>query len=458
MNGHPAAAYLGGGLQQQFPTFLCGPSGPAIPRTLTLDCFPTQGFCPLPTQPHICAAPPVHTFHGLVCSMICAQDPYVTVVCTVAQPQCITIPWPRIPDLPGPGPGPLAAAPMQMMAAAAPDCKNVMWTAGCTFAGQQAGAADCKHVLWTAGCTFAGAQAPGAGQITVSFGCPTGFATAQTLCFICPPPPCRPILNTRLCTVFGPLADTASAELAQDCKHVLWTAGCTFAGAQLGMAAAAVDCGKVLTTLACTLAAGGGARAQECGNVLTTLACTLAAQATPAANAKGSPMCITVFTHAPTWCQPDTGGADCKHVLWTAGCTFAGARGGVGCAGVGGTIACTFGAAQPQAGGEECGNVLTTLACTLTADRMPKALGGNVDCKDVLWTAGCTFQQLGKGERCGDVLTTLVCTLAAAPAQGKQAAVDCKDVLWTAGCTFAVTPSERPDGCKEVAWTLGCTF
>jgi hypothetical protein len=473
MNGDYGAAYLGGGLQQQYPTFLCGvgqASGPAITiRTIATACFPTHHhyFCTLPPR----------TFTPFHCSFVC--NDHITFGCTIISPHCIPV---EIPELPGRGPGPLmqagfGAAPMMQQAAyGAPDCKNVMWTAGCTFAGQQQGAADCKNVMWTAGCTFAGqqqggvdckdvmwtagctfagaqagggAQAAGTAQITLlTVGTICINPTIATHCFICPPDNCRPVLGTRLCTVIGRVSDQVAA--ADDCKNVMWTAGCTFAGQQglAGRQAAATDsCGKVLTTLACTL---GAAKGDECGNVLTTLACTLGAGA-----GSDSPLCITVFTHVPTWCRPDTGDLGCKNVMWTAGCTFAG-KDGVGCMEIAGTTLCTFGAAGKD-GAEQCGNVLTTLACTLSEDRMPKGDAG-LDCKNVMWTAGCTFKGLGKGERCGDVLTTLACTLVAAPAEGQDAQADCKDVLWTAGCTFAATPSDRGDDCKVVAWTAGCTF
>ena len=62
------------------------------------------------------------------------------------------------------------------------------------------------------------------------------------------------------------------------------------------------------------------------------------------------------------------------------------------------------------------------------------------DCKNVLWTAGCTFASPQAGHAgCGVVLGTLACTLAAHGQQAAQGAVgaDCKNVMWTAGCTFA---------------------
>jgi hypothetical protein len=412
----------------------------------------------------------------LHCSFVCGD---LAIPQTLVSPGCLHVPV-DLTQFPDPGPLRMMAAQQQadcknvMWTAgctfaaqqqAAVGCKDVMWTAGCTFGGAQQAAADCKDVMWTAGCTFAGAQQAGAGckDVMWTAGCTFAGAQAQlpqtllppcnnptlaTHCFICPPPnPCRPILGTRLCTLTGPLTDLVNARSDQDCKNVMWTAGCTFAGQQV--AGAGAECGKVLTTLACTL---GGAKGDDCGSVLTTLVCTLAK---PSPN--DSPMCITLLTHVPTWCQPDTGGdVGCKHVLWTAGCTFAGQQGAPECGNVLTTLVCTL-AKTGADDAEQCGNVLTTLACTLSADKLPGAEGA-ADCKHVLWTAGCTFQGLAKGERCGDVLTTLACTLAAAPVEGQANQADCKDVLWTAGCTFAVTPSDRGDGCKVVAWTAGCTF
>ena len=135
-----------------------------------------------------------------------------------------------------------------------------------------------------------------------------------------------------------------------DCKNVLWTAGCTFASPQAGHA----GCGVVLGTLACTLAAHGQQAAQ--GAV----------------------------------------GADCKNVMWTAGCTFAGQQqgghggGGFGCIQITATTFCTVGtqvAAQGQSeGAVGCVNLYGTLACTL--QQGPQAAQGGVGegCKNVMWT------------------------------------------------------------------------
>ena len=131
---------------------------------------------------------------------------------------------------------------------------------------------------------------------------------------------CLMVTGTTLCTI-GAHAAIAAAQGGAGCKDVMWTAGCTFAGA------------------------GQGGYQADCGNVLTTLACTLDA---PAA-VEGQAMCITLLTAYPTFCSPVAASdakSDCKNVMWTAGCTFA---------------------AVPQ--------------------RAETAL----DCKHVMWTAGCTF-------------------------------------------------------------------
>ncbi len=278
--------------------------------------------------------------------------------------------------------------------AGAPGCKDVMWTAGCTFAGQQAAVADCGNVLTTLVCTLGAPQA------------------------------------------------APSPKGAVDCVQIAMSFGCTFQGGQ--------GVGKQ--------AAGYGA---ACGNVLTTLACTLDTQA-PAA---GDAMCVTLVTARPTWCVPvpagvgsDAQAADCKHVMWTAGCTFAGQQqNAVGCAELVTTTLCTLAGAQP-AEALDCGNVLTTLACTL-GDEQTGALGAAPGCKDVLWTAGCTFQAAESVADCGHVLTTLACTLVAVPEENVTA-TDCKHVMWTAGCTFAGQP-QAPEvelDCKHVMWSAGCTF
>ncbi len=300
---------------------------------------------------------------------------------------------------------------------------------------------------------------------------------------------CPIITGTIVCTIGVDTAVGAGVG-TPGCKDVMWTAGCTFAGQQATSPAAA-DCGNVLTTLVCTLgtpqiaaaaigcnpvtltlactfagqqggtgpnAAGYGA---ACGNVLTTLACTLDTQA-PAA---GDAMCVTIMTARPTWCSPIPAGvgsdalvADCKHVMWTAGCTFAGQQANaVECVQLLTTTLCTLGAAQPAAA-VDCGNVLTTLACTL-GDEQTGAPGAAPGCKDVLWTAGCTFQAAESVADCGHVLTTLACTLVAVPEE-TVAATDCKHVMWTAGCTFAGQP-QAPEvelDCKHVLWSAGCTF
>jgi hypothetical protein len=104
------------------------------------------------------------------------------------------------------------------------------------------------------------------------------------------------------------------------------------------------------------------------------------------------------------------------------------------------------------------GDVNSTLACTL-GDEQTGALGATPGCKDVLWTAGCTFQAAESVADCGHVLTTLACTLVAVPEES-VAATDCKHVMWTAGCTFAGQPqaAEVELDCKHVMWSAGCTF
>jgi hypothetical protein len=432
MNGNPAAAYLGGALHQQYPTFMCGP-GPGNPAITLL----TFGYHCIPSHHVICTLPP-RTFGPLHCSFVCAKDtlndPYgpgygPVLGRTIVSPECIAVTYPLQPDLPAPAP--------QMQQLMAGDCKNVMWTAGCTFAGQQQATPDCKNVMWTAGCTFAGAQqaqpAGGAHITLLTVGPHCWSPTLATHCFICPPPnPCRPIAATRLCTIVGDLADTVSTDV--DCKNVMWTAGCTFAGAQ--PQAQAADCKNVMWTAGCTFAGIEAGAAADCGQVLTTLACTLATPQVAERDAAGNALCATYVTAVPTMCGPHPGGPKpCNHLLHTIICTLPGA-----------------------VGGDDCGNVLTTLACTLAEDRTAAA---SADCKHVMWTAGCTFKGLEKGARCGDVLTTLACTLVAAPAEGKTPdPADCKHVLWTAGCTFAAQPQPSQDhlGCKVVAWTAGCTF
>ncbi|WP_447410693.1 hypothetical protein, partial [Clostridium perfringens] len=63
-------------------------------------------------------------------------------------------------------------------------------------------------------------------------------------------------MTTLACTLTAEAQNVAAA----DCKHVLWTAGCTFAAAEAGE-----RCGDVLTTLACTLVAMPEEGAQNTG-------------------------------------------------------------------------------------------------------------------------------------------------------------------------------------------------
>src|SRR6478735_6395375 len=118
MIGNPAAAYLGGDLHQQLPTLVCGPGGPVITLiTISPHYCPTH-FCPT-HHVHLC---PTH-FVGH-CSIVCGTPNFRTIF----DPPCIPRTLPPH-DIPGPNPLMHAmAAPQQA------DCKNVMWTAGCTFA------------------------------------------------------------------------------------------------------------------------------------------------------------------------------------------------------------------------------------------------------------------------------------------------------------------------------------
>src|ERR1700691_6414447 len=101
------------------------------------------------------------------------------------------------------------------------------------------------------------------------------------------------------------------------------------------------------------------------------------------------------------------------------------AQGGpAACGEVLGTLVCTVAqgaGAQPLGGAAQCVNLFTSLVCTAAAPVMQAGVG----CKDVMWTAGCTFagQQGGGGARvlqadCGNVLTTLACPLSADQARG----------------------------------------